>query len=106
MSYHQFTRDERFCLWELLNSGMSIRSVADAMGRSPSSISRELKRNSSSKGYHPIPAHKKARVRKKMLRSSSLQTDPELKDYVISRLKLYWPPSTIKVSPLSSMARH
>ena len=95
MSYHQFTRDERFCLWELLNSDMSIRSVADAMGRSPSTISRELKRNSSSKGYHPIPAHKKARVRKKMLRSSSLQTDPELKDYVISRLKLYWPPAAI-----------
>lgn len=95
MSYHQFTRDERFCLWELNSKGLSIRKIAGALGRSASSVSRELKRNSSSKGYHPIPAHTKAKKRKRLLRSSSLQTDPELNAYVISHLKEYWPPQAI-----------
>ena len=52
MSYHQFTSEERFCLWELLEKGHSIRAISRAMGRSPSTISRELKRNRSKKGNY------------------------------------------------------
>lgn len=95
MSYHQFTREERFCLWELQSKGMSIRAIAQALGRAASSISRELKRNSSAKGYHPFPAHNKAHQRRKQLRNSSLQSDPELRAFVIDRLHAYWPPAAI-----------
>ena len=95
MSYHQFTREERFCLWELHSKGMSIRAIAQALGRAASSVSRELKRNSSAKGYHPFPAHNKAHRRRKQLRSSSLQSDPELKAFVIDRLLAFWPPAAI-----------
>lgn len=45
MSYHQFTSDERKCLWELHRKNLSIRKIADALGRAPSSVSRELRRN-------------------------------------------------------------
>ena len=62
MSYHQFTSDERKCLWELHRKNLSIRKIADALGRAPSSVSRELRRNRSEKGtWHPFPAHKKAK---------------------------------------------
>ncbi|MGN0779000.1 MAG: helix-turn-helix domain-containing protein [Aristaeellaceae bacterium] len=47
MSYHQFTSDERICLWELLEEGYGIRAISRALGRAPSSVSREIKRNSS-----------------------------------------------------------
>ena len=95
MSYHQFTREERFCLWELHRSGMGIRGIARVLGRAASSVSRELKRNSSSKGYHPFPAHNKAFKRRKQLRSSTLQRNPEMRQYVIDHLKLYWSPEQI-----------
>ena len=96
MSYHQFTSEERFCLWELLEKGHSIRAISRAMGRSPSTISRELKRNRSKKGnYHPLPAQRKANQRRRHLRDSSLQRDAELKEYVITHLKQFWPPAAI-----------
>lgn len=96
MSYHQFTSDERKCLWELLKSGLSIRSIADALGRAPSSVSRELRRNRNEKGtWHPFPAHKKAKQRRRHLRNSSLQTDLELREYVIGHLKIFWSPEEI-----------
>ena len=52
LSYTHFTHDERICLHNLVREGLSIRQIACQLGRSPSTISRELKRNSSSKGYH------------------------------------------------------
>ena len=42
MSYHQFTSDERKCLWELHRKNLSIRKIADALGRAPSSVSRDM----------------------------------------------------------------
>ena len=96
MSYHQFTSDERKCLWELHRKNLSIRKIADALGRAPSSVSRELRRNRSEKGtWHPFPAHKKAKARRRHLRNSSLQTDLELRAYVIDGLNHFWTPEEI-----------
>ena len=47
LSYTHFTTDERKCLQKLLEEGYSIRGAAAALGRSPSSVSREIKRNHS-----------------------------------------------------------
>lgn len=49
MSYIHFTLSERFCLQEFLKEGKSFREIAKLMGRSPSTISREVKRNFSKK---------------------------------------------------------
>lgn len=97
MSYHQFTSDERKCLWELHRKNLSIRKIADALGRAPSSVSRELRRNRSEKGtWHPFPAHKKAKARRRHLRNSSLQTDLELRAYVIDGLNHFWTPEELR----------
>lgn len=45
MSYTHFTLDERKYLQELLAQGLSLRKIASFLERSPSSVSREVKRN-------------------------------------------------------------
>ena len=95
MSYTHLTRSERFCLEELLEKGLSIRAIARMLGRSPATISREVKRNSSRKGYHAYYAHNQARGRWKKPKGSSLQTDPEKQQYVIEKLQLFWTPEQI-----------
>ena len=47
MSYSHFTIEERTCIKHLLTTGVSIRQIAEELGRSPSSVSREIKRNAS-----------------------------------------------------------
>ena len=51
MSYSHFTIEERTCIKHLLEKGTSIRNIAKDLDRSPSSISREIKRNQLD---HPI----------------------------------------------------
>lgn len=95
MSYTHLTRNERFCLEELRQNGQSIRAIARMLGRSASTISRELKRNSSKKGYHPYYAYSQAVGRRRKAKGSSLQSDPEKRQYVIEKLQLYWSPEQI-----------
>lgn len=45
MSYTHFTLEERKYLQKLLSEGLSFRKIAAILERSPSSISREVKRN-------------------------------------------------------------
>ncbi len=45
-NYTHFTSDERFEIYQLLAAGKSQRKIAAILGRSPSSISREINRNS------------------------------------------------------------
>ncbi len=45
MSYTHFTLDERKYLQKLLSEGLSFRKIAEILERSPSTISREVKRN-------------------------------------------------------------
>ena len=46
MSYSHFTIEERINIKHLLAKGVSIRQIASELGRSPSSVSREIRRNS------------------------------------------------------------
>jgi len=95
MSYTHLTRSERFCLEELRQKGLSIRAIARMLGRSASTISRELKRNSNRKGYHPYYAYSQAVGRRRKAKGSSLQADPEKRQYVIDKLQLFWSPEQI-----------
>jgi IS30 family transposase len=50
---------EREHLRDLHRAGMSIRKIAAQLQRSPSTVSRELRRNTvSSRGYLPHTAHR------------------------------------------------
>ena len=60
--YTQITIEERCELARLQAAGNSIRQIAASLDRAPSTIARELKRNSSlTTGYKPSYAHERAR---------------------------------------------
>ena len=59
------TRDERYQIYALRKAGHSQKEIAEVLGRSPSTISRELRRNKGLKGYRPEQAHRLAQNRKK-----------------------------------------
>ena len=63
--YTQLTQDERYQNYALRKAGHSQKEIAEVLGRSPSTISRELRRNKGLKGYRPKQAHRLAQNRKK-----------------------------------------
>src|SRR5690625_2836681 len=57
MSYTHLTREERYQIWAMLRTEHSVREIACTLDRSPSTISREIRRNSGRRGYRPKQAH-------------------------------------------------
>mgnify|MGYP003882003675 CR=1 FL=1 len=51
MHYKRLTREERYQIQALKRSGQGVRAVARTLSRSPSTISRELRRNNGRAGY-------------------------------------------------------
>ncbi len=86
---------EREQLRDLRRAGMSIRKVAEAMGRSPSTISRELRRNASERGYMPHTAHRLSVGRRQRPRCPKLLRNDELLGYVQEKLNRRWSPEQI-----------
>ena len=87
---------EREQLKDLHRSGMSIRQIAIELKRSPSSISRELKRNTmSTRGYLPHTAHRLSVQRRARPRQPKLLANAELRVYVQAKLKKRWSPQQI-----------
>lgn len=63
--YTQLTREERYQIWGLRASGKGPTEIAQALNRHPSTISRELNRNSGLRGYRPKQAQHLALARRK-----------------------------------------
>jgi len=76
--------------------GLSVRAMARLLNRSPSSVSRELKRNRDENGKYSANAADKAyhERRKACVRRRKLD-DPKLKALVLERLLWYWSPEQI-----------
>ncbi|MEI8175070.1 MAG: IS30 family transposase [bacterium] len=87
-------RDEIFIL---LEKAYSIRSIARALGRSPNTVSYEIKNNSTDGKYDPRKADKKARVslRNRRFQWRKINKDKELKKYIMQGLKDHWNPDEI-----------
>lgn len=87
---------EREQIRDYRRSGMSVRRVAEEIGRSPSTISRELRRNTvSERGYMPHTAHRLSVERRRRPRCPKLLGDDQLFDYVQGKLKKRWSPEQI-----------
>lgn len=65
MSYNQLTENERYQIYALKKAGHKQEEIAGLLGRSPSTISRELARNSGLRGYRPKQAQRLADARRK-----------------------------------------
>jgi transposase, IS30 family len=92
--YEQLSLDDRCDIARLSDAGKTIRQIAAAMDRSPSTIARELKRNSGTQvGYRPSYAEQQAKSRR--WRGSRLLRKPALQSLVLKRLAQGWSPEQV-----------
>lgn len=97
MTYQHFSVEEREKIQEMLWQNASIRHIATAIGRSPSSVSREIARNKPPERnqYTPRVAHERALRYRGHRGKRRIETNPLLRTYVVSHLKCGWSPEQI-----------
>ena len=87
---------EREHLHDLHRAGLSIRAIAEVMQRSPSTISRELQRNTvSARGYLPHTAHRLSVTRRARPRTPKIVANDRLRAYIQGKLSRKWSPQQI-----------
>jgi IS30 family transposase len=96
MTYHHLTREERYLISQDKSTGMSLRAIAKRLGRSASSLSRELRRNvdRSSGHYRYDKADSYARARLRSCRRGPNFTAADL-EVVHGLLHQRWSPQQI-----------
>lgn len=78
-----------------LSAGQSIRAIAASLDRSPSTVSREIKRNGTSRTYRAASADNAAWKRAVRPKPCKLATHGRLRQKVIRKLKSNWSPEQI-----------
>ena len=89
---------ERQRLASLRSRGLGVREIAVMIGRSASTVSRELRRGTAGHdrgGYDGDLAHARAQQRRTRVRPGLLAGDPELCGLVQAKLLLEWSPEQI-----------
>ncbi len=91
---------ERLQIADLHLAGTGVRTIATQIGRAPSTVSRELRRNGPGPGarargkYTPYAAQKRAELRARRPKASKFD-DPELASLVQAKLCVKWSPEQI-----------
>jgi IS30 family transposase len=98
LSYSHFTIEERKCLEKFIKENCSKREIARRLDRSPSSITREIKRNQNKNGtYNHWRANSLYIYRRResnRKRQNLIPNTPEW-DYIVEKLSLFWSPEEI-----------
>lgn len=104
MSYTHFTLEERKYLQKLLSEGLSMRKIADILERSPSTISREIKRNKTKnkpkRSDNPYwYNHWRAQIlytcRRRMNKLHAFKPDTDEWNFIVDSLNKFWSPEAI-----------
>lgn len=101
MLYRQLTEGERNQIYALKQALVSKRRIAEHLGRSPSTISRELRRNRGLRGYRPQQAHRKAQERHHRPRPRKMI--PGVIEWIEHKLKEDYSPEQISGTMRSSV---
>ena len=94
-SPYALTLAEREEISRGIAAGFSIRSIAVSLGRAPSTISREIKRNSGQHGYRANQADQAAWDRAHRPKTCKLVENRALARIVARKLQLEWSPEQI-----------
>lgn len=100
--YCRLTRWERYQMDALLRSGLSLRGASRSLGRSPSTLSRELRRGVSGLApqqqpiYSPLASDEQAVRRRSSKRPRTERIQGKLKLYVEEKTRLDWSPEQIR----------
>jgi IS30 family transposase len=93
--YQHLTLKERYQIWSFFESGKSRTQIAREIGRSVSTISRELNRNKSpGKNYDPEKAEELAKERKQNAHKHERFTE-KMKKIVEEKIKTGWSPEQV-----------
>jgi len=92
---HHLTHDERDRIVQLRHQGAQQKEIAAALGRAPSTISRELQRNRTGDEYHAAQAQRLAEHRRQERPLVRKLDDPQINALVRTRLTREWSPEQI-----------
>ncbi|BDX33398.1 hypothetical protein TUM20985_39450 [Mycobacterium antarcticum] len=96
ISSRYLSQDERIEIADLRQSGLSLRAIASRLGRSPSTISRELRRNAiAGRGYRPFDAHRRATARRERHHRRRVDISDRLGALVAELLLQRWSPQQV-----------
>ena len=95
MSYNHLTQEDRAKIATKYHWKKTIREIAKDLGRSPSTISREIKRNREGKSYRSEEAQAKYAERRERCRRRSRLEEKTLVGYVEAHLLMTWSPEQI-----------
>lgn len=93
---NKISSEEREQIALMKAQGFGVRAIAKNLGRSPSSVSDELKRNGSSSGeYSAFAAQTLSEKRNSLSRKKNPLKSPEILAYTVRKLREGWSPEQI-----------
>ena len=92
--YHPLTEHQRYQIYALKKAGHDQQRIAATVGVSPSTISRELRRNRGQRGYRPHQAHQQALARRRAKAKATSMT-PAVIEQIEAGLRQEWSPEQI-----------
>ena len=101
MSYHHLTGEERYQISVLNKAGHSQVEIAELIGRSPATISRELRRNRGKRGYRgyrPKQAHRLACQRREVSAANARRVSASDWLAIEAKLREDWSPEQVSGS--------
>lgn len=92
------SQDERIRLADLRRAGLGVREIARRIGRSPSTVSRELHRNApTTSDYRPFEAHRRAITRRARRHRRRVEVNADLHVLIGELLSQRWSPQQISL---------
>lgn len=94
MNYKQLTSGERYQIKAYLKIGLPNKEIAQHLGRHPSTIGREIKRNTGLRGYRPRQANQFA-VERRYAAEKAIKLTSAIKDQIKKLIRLELSPEQI-----------
>lgn len=92
---NRLSLDDRIEIRIGLEHGQSLRAIARRLGRTPSTVCREVNANGGRRAYSPGVAHRRAREGVRRPKATKLASNPALCARVTADLKALWSPEQI-----------
>jgi len=99
--YTQLTEAQRYQISALKKAGLSQEGIALNIGVHPSTIGRELKRNTGQRGYRPKQAQRKA-MERHTRKPKAIRLGAEQNSYIDEKIKEEWSPEQISATMVTA----
>lgn len=94
MNYQQLTEHERYQIYSLNKIGMNKTAIGKQLNRHPSTIGREIKRNTGNRGYRPKQAQRLSDERR-VSAAKAIKITDEIKSWIVKLLKQQLSPEQV-----------